>query len=426
MMRFLRIRRSGRNQTNRYLRRISRTRSSKSSFNTICAISICAALPIGSNGAVTFPGAVDVGENYAVTIVGQPTSLAQNCTVTNGVGTVGNGNATDVAVSCLTLSPGARGAAATRLYFANGAEYGGLGGGQEGWLSSLVGYPANSRGSVNATLTTSTNLTDRYICVTTDVSGYIYVTTHGAFGPSKFSGVLVFAPDQNAKATPSRTLTVRGFPGVIALDRAGDVYVTTVFPSSTGEAPSAELLEFAAGASGHATPIRTINLSEACTQLAVDANRNILCASFRYMSNEIRVFTGGPPGNATPARTISLDSNLQVIDFSLDPFGNIFVAVQDNGTRILELPGGAGGTGVLSPVPGIPDGTLGSTLFVTHLRFDAADNLYVFGVAEGAGRSLLRFAPAGGGFAPAVSETLTSPTFPVGFAEPIVAGFAVH
>ena len=334
---------------------------------------------------------------------------------------------TDVAVSCLALSAGAPGAAATRLYFANGTEYGSLGRGHEGWLSNLVGYPANSSGSVDATLTiTSANLTDRYIGVTTDVSGYIYVTTHGAFGPATFSGVLVFAPGQNALATPSRTLTVPGFPGVIALDRAGDVYMATTFPSPTGEAPGAELLEFAAGASGHATPIRTINLSDACTQLAVDGNRNILCASFRYRSNEIRVFTRGQSGNATPARTISLDSDLQLIDFSLDAFGNIFVAVQDNGTRILELPGGAGGTGVLSSVPGIPDGTLGSGFFVRNLRFDAAGNLYVFGVTEGAGQSLVRFAPTGRGFTSAVSETLMSPTFPVGFVEPIVAGFAVH
>jgi hypothetical protein len=138
------------------------------------------------------------------------------------------------------------------------------------------------------------------------------------------------------------------------------------------------------------------------------------------------VFTGNASGNATPARTIRLDSDLQLIDFCLDAFGNLFVAVQDEGTRILELAGGAGGTGILSSVPGIPDGTLGRDFFVTHLRFDAAGNLYVFGVAEGAGLSLLRFAPTGGGFAAAVSEILMSPTVPVGFVEPIVAGFAVH
>jgi hypothetical protein len=335
--------------------------------------------------------------------------------------------AISICAGLLASCGGSSGAAAARVYFANGMEYGSRGGRQEVWLSNLVGYPANSSGSVNPTLTImSTNLTDRYICVTTDASGYVYVTAHGAFGPAKFSGVLVFAPDQDAMAMPLRTLTVPGFPGVIALDRAGDVYVTTAFPSPTGEAPGAELLEFAAGASGNAIPIRTINLSDACTQLAVDGNGNILCASFRYMSNEIRVFSSDPMGNATPARTIRLDSDLQLIDFSLDAFGNIFVAVQDNGTRILELTGGAGSSGVLNPVPGIPDGTLGSNLFVTHLRFDAADNLYVFGVAEGGVQGLLRFAPAGSGFAPAVSETLISPTFPVGFAIPVVAGFAVH
>lgn len=413
MVRLLITRRSERAKAERHRRGIPCTPASRSSFKLV---SVCAALVASCGGSSGTPATHSVNDLLAATDGSATFSTA----LTPG------GNYT-VSVQTQPTSRSGVAAAATRLYFANGTEYGSPGGGQEGWLSNLIGYAANSSGSVSATLTiTSKNLTDRYICVTTDVSGYVYVTTHGAFGPAAFSGILVFGPDQDGMAAPSRTLTVPGFPGVIALDRAGDVYVVASFPSPTGEAPGAELLEFAAGASGHATPVRTINLSDVCTQLAVDGNGNILCASFRYMSNEIRVFTSDPSSNVTPARTLSLASDLQLIDFCLDAFGNIFVAVQDNGTRILELPGGAGGTGVLSSVAGIPDGTLGSGFFVTHLRFDAAGNLYVFGVAEGAGQSLLRFAPTGGGFASAVSETLMSPRFSLGFVEPIVAGFAVH
>lgn len=86
----------------------------------------------------------------------------------------------------------------------------------------------------------------------------------------------------------------------------------------------------------------------------------------------------------------------------------------------------AGRAGVVSPVVGIPDGTLGSDLIVSNLRCDAAGNLYVFGLEPDGGQSLLRLAPAMGGFAAPMTENLVSPVFPAGFESPMVAGFAVH
>jgi hypothetical protein len=45
------------------------------------------------------------GTAYAVTIQTQPTTPAQNCVVTNGTGTMGNANVTNVVVTC-TTNPG--------------------------------------------------------------------------------------------------------------------------------------------------------------------------------------------------------------------------------------------------------------------------------------------------------------------------------
>ncbi|HRI03768.1 MAG TPA: choice-of-anchor Q domain-containing protein, partial [Pyrinomonadaceae bacterium] len=63
-------------------------------------------LPITADGAFTFSTPVASGATYAVTVFTQPSltspELAQTCTVTNGSGTVGAGNVTNVSVACTT------------------------------------------------------------------------------------------------------------------------------------------------------------------------------------------------------------------------------------------------------------------------------------------------------------------------------------
>ncbi len=59
-------------------------------------------LAVVANGAFTFTTAIASGANYAVTVLTQPGTPAQTCTVTNGTGTVGAANVTNVAVNCTT------------------------------------------------------------------------------------------------------------------------------------------------------------------------------------------------------------------------------------------------------------------------------------------------------------------------------------
>ncbi|HEY6240267.1 MAG TPA: S8 family serine peptidase, partial [Burkholderiales bacterium] len=56
-------------------------------------------LAIGAS-TFTFSTAILSGVTYAVTVLTQPTSPTQNCTVVNGSGTVGAGNVTNVGVNC--------------------------------------------------------------------------------------------------------------------------------------------------------------------------------------------------------------------------------------------------------------------------------------------------------------------------------------
>ncbi len=60
-------------------------------------------LTVKANGAFQFPTAVLSGHAYLATVLTNPASpIAQTCTVTNGTGTVGGANVTNVQVTCTT------------------------------------------------------------------------------------------------------------------------------------------------------------------------------------------------------------------------------------------------------------------------------------------------------------------------------------
>jgi len=59
--------------------------------------------PISADGPFTFSGGVLDNTPYSVTIASQPTAPIQNCTVSNGSGTVNGTNVSDVQVSCVTV-----------------------------------------------------------------------------------------------------------------------------------------------------------------------------------------------------------------------------------------------------------------------------------------------------------------------------------
>jgi hypothetical protein len=59
-------------------------------------------LSIRANGAYTFPTRVLSGGTFAVTVASQPVLSSLTCTVSNGGGTVGAANVTNVNVTCAT------------------------------------------------------------------------------------------------------------------------------------------------------------------------------------------------------------------------------------------------------------------------------------------------------------------------------------
>jgi hypothetical protein len=57
---------------------------------------------VSADGMFAFPTPIASGATYAVTVATQPTSPSQTCVVTNGSGTVGTSNVTNVMVTCTT------------------------------------------------------------------------------------------------------------------------------------------------------------------------------------------------------------------------------------------------------------------------------------------------------------------------------------
>jgi hypothetical protein len=108
------------------------------------------ALVQSANGSFTFATPVPSGQPYAVTIVANPTSpISQTCTVTSGAGTVGSGNITDVAVSCVLNT------------FSVGGSVSGLGSGQSVVLQNNGGdsLTVSANGSITFTTQVASGFT---------------------------------------------------------------------------------------------------------------------------------------------------------------------------------------------------------------------------------------------------------------------------
>lgn len=61
-------------------------------------------LPVSANGSIAFAAPLADAAAYAVTVLAQPTSPAQTCTVAQGSGTVSGANVTNIAVSCSAVA----------------------------------------------------------------------------------------------------------------------------------------------------------------------------------------------------------------------------------------------------------------------------------------------------------------------------------
>src|SRR5437879_4414354 len=142
------------------------------------------------------------------------------------------------------------------------------------------------------------------------------------------NNILVFAAGASGSATPTATIaggnTGLDFPYGVAHDGAGNIYATNSGSSGVG---SSSITVYAAGANGDAAPIATIRGSNTGLNfplgIALDGAGDIYVANFG--ASNILIFAAGASGNVTPIATIAVASPCTTYGVALDGAGNLYV-----------------------------------------------------------------------------------------------------
>jgi hypothetical protein len=186
-----------------------------------------------------------------------------------------------------------------------------------------------------------------------DSSGSIYVLgtmvpTSGSAGPIE---IAIYSPTASGTSTPARlitgSLTQLANPEDITVDAAGNIYVSD----------ATSILVFPPGANGNVAPSRVITSPNTIFgAMAVDANGNIFTgATISLGSSSILEFAAGATGVSTPIKTITSSALTNAGGLRVDNTGNIYVvdktinsfSVVTTSTALLEF--GPGATGNSTP-----------------------------------------------------------------------------
>jgi hypothetical protein len=182
--------------------------------------------------------------------------------------------------------------------------------------STVVVYAANATGTATPLRTISGNQTGLSYSgdITADASGNIYVVAYNVPSP-----ILIFSSTATGNVPPTRTITAptgTTYFQSVAVDASGDVFAS----EDTHSVGPGYIVEFAPGASGAATPTRTINIATSYNLegLRLDAAGNIYVMVTLNASPYTAYFLGFGPsaaGLSTPFVTLS-SSTIYYDDFA--------------------------------------------------------------------------------------------------------------
>lgn len=184
-------------------------------------------------------------------------------------------------------------------------------------------YAANAAGAATPIRLIPTNSITTLSTVTglaVDSSGNIYALNFGV-------GIDVFSSTANGSVAPSRFIPIGGLtsltiPLYIAVDSIGNLFVSNFNAGAQGS-----VLIFGPTANGNIAPERVLN--QAAKGLATDIFGNLYLSRFNVVTDvgsEIDVFAPGASGNATPVRTLSL-GQAALTGFAVGPAGDIYVGI---------------------------------------------------------------------------------------------------
>ena len=308
----------------------------------------------GGSGGGSGAASIFVTQDNAFFLPPSPSTILQFSTAANGDV---NPNSTITGPSQVIFTALAADAAA-RLYV--GGSIFNSNPDSVGSVEILV-YSAGANGTANPARTITGSATGLNVdnqngieALAVDSSGNIYVNV--IYSPSNgvaFPAIAVYPSTANGNVAPMRviggsaTTIAQSSPNQIALDSAGNIYVpggAPLFPDS--------ILIFNSSATGNVLPTST--LTGAATMLddvvgvALDSAGNIYVANGSIMGStpSILEFGAGSTGNAAPIRTISgAATTMNAIgNLGVDSAGNIYLLTPDG---VLKFATGA--TGNVAP-----------------------------------------------------------------------------
>jgi hypothetical protein len=174
---------------------------------------------------------------------------------------------------------------------------------------SIYIYASTANGAAAPVRTIQGSLTQLYFqtAMAVDVSGTIFATNDN--GP-----ILAFSSGAAGNVAPARVITPTGTSSFywVALDASGNIFATEDQTPASGSLPSvASVVEFANGATGAATPMKTITASSLTDGggISLDSNGNVYLvnASFSGTTSSPTVafsvlgFGSAATGNVTPS-----------------------------------------------------------------------------------------------------------------------------
>jgi hypothetical protein len=261
----------------------------------------------------------------------------------------------------------------------------------------LPGFGCGSGGSVGTSPIISTP--------TTSAASTIYV---GNFSTSGVYSILQFATTAQGSATPIATLALpSGFElTCLTTDSAGQIYVGGAQQISGTATYTWEVLVYAAGASGNATPVRTVVGSsssfETFAQMTVDSSGQLYVLATQP-AKMVAVMSSTANGAATPVRMIT-GSATQIsgssFGIAVDPSGTIYVSNTGAVGTASVLAFTSTANGNVTPVRVISDTNTGFGALY-GMDTDASGNVYVLStslpIAPGDMTTIEEFAPTANG-----------------------------
>jgi len=200
-------------------------------------------------------------------------------------------------------------------------------------------------------------------------------------GPAPLSSTLYMAASSATQVLPvqvTATSTVTGtalnvpsFLSVtlLAVDPKGNLYVGGTV---SGNAQQCEVLVYPAGASGSATPTRSVVLEPgALTALAADSSGQIYAGQSNTLSS-VKVYAATANGSSTASVVLNPTSFRYINDVAVDTTGRIFVSGYNGGAYFIDT-FAAGASGAATPTATLyaPSGS-----YFGGIALDASGNLW--------------------------------------------------